>query len=164
MAHTLYKIYYDFGLAYIGRTNQPLQRRLHGHFFKKRLHREIDIGAVTLIQRVELPTEADMLLYELYLINALKPPLNSANKTNDELTVELPLLEFKDYYCRLLGKWKAQIVENDKIERKKELNEIEFFEKKQDLKRERRSGAITEDEYFDKLEELEQELGNGFMQ
>ena len=155
MAHTLYKVHYSYGLAYLGRTKQPLQRRLHGHFFKKRLHRELDINAVTLIEKADLPTEADMLLYELYLINQLKPPLNQANKTRDELTVELPPLEFKPYHCRLMDKWKAQLIERDKAEEQERLNKIKLFEKQQELRRKRNAGELTEDEYWDLLEALE---------
>ena len=158
MAHTLYKVHYSYGLAYLGRTKQPLQRRLHGHFFKKRLHRELDVNSVTLIEKADLPTEADMLLYELYLINQLKPPLNQANKTHDELTVELPPLEFTPFYCRLLDKWKAQIVEKDNSEEQKRINGIRLFEERQELRRKFRKGELTEDEYFDRLEELEVEI------
>lgn len=43
----LYKIYYDDVLVYLGRTKQPLQTRLRGHFFKKPMHRVIDIQQVS---------------------------------------------------------------------------------------------------------------------
>ena len=72
--NTIYKIYYKQGLAYIGRTRQKLSDRMRGHFFKKPMHREIDIEAVTLIEYVELPSVADMYCYEILLINALKCP------------------------------------------------------------------------------------------
>jgi len=53
MAHTLYKIFYGNTLVYLGRTNQPLQNRLRGHFFKKPMHRCIDIELVTRIEYAE---------------------------------------------------------------------------------------------------------------
>lgn len=36
----LYRIWYGDSLVYLGRTKQPLQSRIHGHLFKKPMHRE----------------------------------------------------------------------------------------------------------------------------
>jgi hypothetical protein len=107
---TLYKIYYGDALAYLGRTRQPLKRRLHGHFFKKKLHKAIDIFKVTRIEYAEFPTCADMYLYEIYNINKLHPLLNRDDAAEDELTVALPEAAFAEFHCDLMDKWKAQVL------------------------------------------------------
>lgn len=62
----LYRIWYGDVLVYLGRTKQPLQSRIHGHLFKKPMHRSISINLVTKIEYAEFRTEADMNLYEIY--------------------------------------------------------------------------------------------------
>ena len=60
----LYKIYSENCLLYLGRTKQPLNRRLHNHFFKAPMVRAINIEAVKKIEFVEFETEADMNVME----------------------------------------------------------------------------------------------------
>lgn len=103
---TLYKIWFGDTLAYLGRTRQPLKRRLHGHFFKKRLQKSIDIFKVTRIECASFATCADMYLYEIYYINRLHPLLNRDDVAPDELTVELPEAEWVEFECDLMDKWK----------------------------------------------------------
>ena len=124
----LYKIYSENGLLYLGRTNQPLDRRLYGHFFRKPMHREINIECVTRIEYALFPTQADQYLYEIYYINMLKPPLNRDDKARDHLTVSLPHVHFQEYECRLLGKWKQEIREQDRQDelRQSRLRKIEI--------------------------------------
>jgi len=121
----LYKIYYDFGVAYLGRTKQNLQSRLRGHFFSKPMHRTIAINLVTKIEYATFPTEADMFLYEIYYINKYKPPLNVDDKAHDDLTINLPPVEFAEFDCKLLKKWAEKLDEMEKAERSKQerLNE-----------------------------------------
>lgn len=107
--HVLYKIYYGDVLVYLGRTNQPLQNRLRGHFFKKPMHRVIDINQVTRIECAEFPTEADMYLYEVYYINLFKPRFNVDDRAQDDITVTLPEVEFVPYECPLFDNWKEEI-------------------------------------------------------
>lgn len=107
---TLYKIYYGDTLAYLGRTRQPLKKRLHGHFFKKRLHKAIDIFSVTRIESAQFQSCADMYLYEIYYINTLHPLLNRDDAAPDELTVGLPEVPFIEFECDLMEKWKAEIL------------------------------------------------------
>jgi hypothetical protein len=107
---TLYKIYYGDTLAYLGRTRQPLKRRLHGHFFKQKLHKAIDIFAVTHIEYAQFTTCADMYLYEIYYINMLHPLLNRDDAAPDELTVTLPEVAFTAFECNLMEKWKAEVL------------------------------------------------------
>lgn len=110
---TLYKIYSENCLLYIGRTKQPLQTRLHSHFFKKPMVREINIEAVTKIEAASFPTEADMYLYEIYYINKFKPPLNRDDKARDELTISLPEVQFQEFHCPLMKVWREKIRDTD---------------------------------------------------
>lgn len=107
--YILYKIYAEDCLLYLGRTSQPLQARLHGHFFKKPMLREINIEIVTRIEYAVFPTQADMFLMEIYYINKLKPPLNKDDKARDELTITLPEVQFQEYICPLMDKWREEI-------------------------------------------------------
>ena len=156
MPHTLYKIHYAHGLAYIGRTKQKLSDRLRGHFFKKPMHREIDIDAVTLIEYAELPSVADMYVWEVLLINALKPMHNHDDKARDELDAELATLcsrlEFKPYTTPLIDKWKMQIAERDRADAEKRKAEIARGIEGLEMRRKKRAGEITEDEYWDWME------------
>ena len=104
----LYKIYFGDDLAYLGRTRQPLKRRLHGHFFKKKFHKCIDIFKVTRIEFAELQSCADMYLYEIYYINLLRPLLNCNDLAPDNLTVALPEIIFDVFECDLMEKWCAE--------------------------------------------------------
>lgn len=122
---TLYKIYYGDALAYLGRTRQPLKKRLRGHFFKQKLHKAIDIFAVTRIECAHFATCADMYLYEIYYINRLHPLLNRDDSAPDELTVELPEIAFTEFECDLMDKWKADILN------KKEQLRLRRMEQKQ---------------------------------
>ena len=116
----LYKIYYGDTLAYLGRTRQPLKRRLHGHFFKKKLHKAMDIFAVTRIEYAEFATCADMYLYEIYYINILHPILNRDDAAPDELTVVLPEVAFTEFECNLMEKWKAEVlIKKEQIRQKR---------------------------------------------
>ena len=116
----LYKIYSENCLLYLGRTKQPLQRRLHAHFFKTPMVRDINIECVTKIEYAVFPTEADMNLMEIYYINKLKPPLNRDDKAKDELTIVLPEIPFQEYVCPLMDKWREQIRIADKENQEKQ--------------------------------------------
>lgn len=114
-SHILYKIYYGNLLVYLGRTNQPLQSRLRGHFFNKPMHRKLDIFQVTKIEFAICATVADMYLYEVYYINKYHPPLNiDDNSFYDDLTVSLPELKWEEFECKLMEKWKIEFSENEK--------------------------------------------------
>jgi hypothetical protein len=89
MAYILYRIFYGGDIAYWGRTKQPLQDRIRGHLFKRAMHREIDIDAVSKIEYAEFSSEADMNVYEVYFINLYKPTRNYDDKARDALTVTL---------------------------------------------------------------------------
>lgn len=113
----LYRIYYGNMIIYIGRTKQDLQQRIRGHFFAKPMHRKIDIFNTTKIEFAECKTEADLYVYEVYYINKFHPPLNVDDRSHDNLTIELPDIEWKSYDCKLIEKWKSKLSkgENEKI-------------------------------------------------
>ena len=130
---TLYKIYFGETLAYLGRTRQPLNQRLHGHFFKKKFHKTIDIFKVTKIESAGLLSCADMYLYEIYYLNKLHPILNKNDIAADNLTVELPELIFTEYDCRLMEKWRMEY--DSKME--------EYEEKKKERREKRREARLA---------------------
>lgn len=109
----LYRIWYGKVLAYLGRTKQPLQARIRGHMFAKPMHRAIDIHNVTRIEYTELSTEADMNLYEIYLINLWKPPLNVDDKAKDDLMISLPMLTWQQFTPSNWDSWKMQLKEDE---------------------------------------------------
>ena len=154
----LYRIYYDFGLAYVGQTAQPLKRRLHGHFFAKPMMRKIDPRHVVRIEYAACKTRADMNLYEIYYIEKLKPPLNFADKDHDELSVTLPDIPFLPFDCDLLPKWCIELEERERREDAARKRKPQIEVEKLDLRRKFRKGAVSEDEYYARLEALEAEL------
>jgi len=133
--HTLYKIYYGETLVYLGRTNQPIDRRLHGHFFKKPMHKVIDIKNVTKIETCNFKTEADMYIYEIYLINKLKPLFNRDDKAFDEVTVLLPEVDFEEHTPKLMESWKNKILKAEQDAKRQRQIEIEHFEAKREARK-----------------------------
>ena len=152
--HTLYKIYYGDVLVYLGRTNQSLQTRLRGHFFKKPMHRIIDINQVTLIEYAELPSEADMFLYEIYYINKFKPGFNVDDRAVDDLTVTLPDIEFKKFNCHLMDDWKYEL-NREKSEWSQIIEEYkEIPEKLSILRMQHKTKEISEEEFIEQKDKL----------
>lgn len=150
--YMLYKIYYGDELVYVGRTAQPLKRRLYGHFSKAPMMRHLDARKVTKIEFASLETEADLYLYEIYYINLWKPSLNKDDKSKQPLTVELPPLEFREFECELLPKWKqmAQEKADEKHRRdqKKEKLRSMLREKRMELKMD---PTLSEEQKAEKL-------------
>lgn len=117
---TLYKIYYSTDhnedvLVYIGRTKQPLNRRLHNHFFKTPMVRSLNLHQVSRIEFASFKTEADMNCMEIILINRYKPALNKDDKANDELTIEFPECDFLPFDCPHISRWKKEIEERQRL-------------------------------------------------
>jgi len=79
---------------------------------------------------------------------------NLDDKARDGLTVSLPPLEFKQWSSPLIGKWKTEISGKDRELYEKHKAELACFERKQELKSQRRKGEITEDEYYDRINKL----------
>lgn len=112
--YVIYKIFYDSPdgefIAYLGRTKQPINARLNGHFFQKPMHKLIDMLQVSHIEVAECKTEADMFLYEIYYINRYKPMLNRDDKSKEDLTINLPELDFQILHNEsLMNKWREKI-------------------------------------------------------
>jgi hypothetical protein len=159
--YTLYKIYYDDNLVYIGRTKQRLQDRIRGHLFKKPMHKAIDINYVSKIEYAELKTEADMFLYEIYLINKYKPIFNCDDKAKDELTVTLPSIKFEQFTTPLWNKWVKEINEKESeyrenMRKEKEM-EKDWRERKRNAFEELKSGKLSHEEYEKIIEDIQNE-------
>jgi excinuclease UvrABC nuclease subunit len=148
--HTLYRIYYDENLVYLGRTNQPISTRLRGHFFDKPMHKKIDINQVTKIEISELKTEADMFIYEIYYINKLKPTLNRDDKSRSEVTINLPELKFEEFYPPRMEVWKKEVENREKQAIKWHQEQEEWAERKRQARR-----SMSSDDYSNWLEIME---------
>lgn len=155
---TLYRIYYDDIIVYLGRTMQPLQNRIRGHLFKKPMHRAINIELVSKIEYATFQSEADMYLYEIYFINLWHPALNRDDKAPDCLTVELPEVEWKTFTTALWERWRKEIAAKDAEIEQKAAMKTAAFEKDREMRRKRRAGEITEEEYWSFWEEEIQPL------
>lgn len=150
---TLYRIYYDDVIVYLGRTMQPLQNRIRGHLFKRPMHRSIDIEQVSKIEFTTFNSQADMYLYEIYFINLWKPALNRDDKATDKLTVALPEVEWKLFETPLWEKWRAEIQKADEADEAKRRRKRELFDLDRKMRAKRRAGEITEEEYWEFWEE-----------
>lgn len=164
---TLYKIYYtqDKGevLVYLGRTKQALSSRLRGHFFKKPMLRKLDLNQVCRIEYVELNSVADMYLYEIYYINKLKPGLNCDDLADDDLTIELPELDFKEFSAPILESWSSEL-EHINNEHTRYYNEYKEIPQKISVLRKRfRQKKLNREQFdkeYEKLKLRENELRN----
>lgn len=158
----LYKIYYGIPeqngdlLVYLGRTKQPLQNRLRGHFFKKPMRRVIDINQVTKIEYAEFLTVADMYLYEIYYINRLKPSLNVDDLAHDEITVTLPEVPFIEYHCPLFERWKAEINQTTSEWDRLHHEYCDIPLQISLLRKRKRNGELSEEEYWCQADLLHQ--------
>lgn len=154
----LYRVYYLNKIAYVGRTSQPLQTRLHGHLFKAPMMRTFNVNLISKIEFAELPTESDMFLYEIYYINKWKPALNVDDKAHDELTLCLPELNWTEFTTPLMDKWKEQLAQRDEEQKKHKDNREDLRKKRSQLRKDFKNGKMSEDEYYEALEKLEEEI------
>lgn len=137
----LYKIFYrheetnEDVLIYLGRTHQPLNNRLRGHFLKSPMMRSLDPRLVSRIEYADFKTEADMFLYEIYFINKWKPPLNVDDKSKEELTVDLPPVSFQIFDCTLLDKWRQIVQEEDLNYQRQQKEKRDLMEEYQTMRK-----------------------------
>lgn len=104
----IYRIYYGNEIVYVGRTKQLLIDRIRAHMTKGDPAR-INPLNVSLIEYADCNSEADMCLYEVYYINLLHPELNEDAKAEDNLTVELPELIWKEFVCsEQMAQWRGR--------------------------------------------------------
>lgn len=155
--HVVYRIWYGDTLVYVGRTNQPLQTRIRGHLMAKPMHRSIDINQVSLIEYHEFDTEADMNLYEIYLILTLHPPLNVDDKTRDYPTVTLPAIDWKIFSTPLWEKWKQKISESQTNADKQRRRLREIPEEIAVYRQAYRERSISYEEMSNRIETLRKE-------
>lgn len=160
--HTVYRIYYDSQIVYIGRTNQPLRARIHGHVMAKPMHRTIDIRQITKIEYHSFDSEADMNLYEIYYILLYKPPLNVDDKTKDALTVSLPEVEFLEYDIGsdLFKKWKDTVAEKDAKGADLRTQKRKAHEELSILRSAYHQGRITKEQFEVEVENKKQQIEN----
>lgn len=156
--YILYRIYYGNQLVYVGRTKQPLQKRIRGHLFQKPMHRTISIEQVSKIEYAEFKTEADMNLYEIYFILKWHPLLNVDDKTRDFPTVDLPPVEWSVFTTHLWDKWKDEILnqESEKDRLRRRFRQIP--EDMRVLRSLRNSGEISYEVWEERYDELKAEL------
>ena len=102
---------------------------------------------VTKIEYAEFQTEADMNLYEIYFINFWKPSLNIDDKCKDQLTVQLPDVEWKTFTTPLWDKWKKEITTIDKEYQMHKQEQAAKREMDSIMRKKFHSGEITEEEY-----------------
>jgi hypothetical protein len=115
-ANVVYRVWYDSPdgpyISYIGRTRQDLTQRIRGHFYKRVMHKALEIESAVKIDYTEFATVADMYVAEIVLINTFKPPLNSDDKAPDELTLPISFdhLEWKVWdKPALTTKWREEL-------------------------------------------------------
>lgn len=156
--YTLYRIYYDDVIVYLGRTMQPLRSRIRGHLFKKPMHRAISIDQVSKIEYATFQSEADMFLYEIYYINLWKPALNRDDKAPDALSVSLPDVSWQLFSTHLWEKWKNEIAAMDAADEERRRRKSKAIEEDRCMRQKRRNGEITESEYWEFWERTFQSL------
>lgn len=155
MPFFLYKIYAADEVIYLGRTKQPLSRRLYGHFFQGALQKHLDIRRVDKIEYAVLQTEADLFLYEIYYINLLHPKLNQDDKAKDCLTVALPEVDWRPFESDLLPKWERVLSERAAAEEARSARRKVFFQEKRRMKK-LLSGAEFEDWLENNIQRIEE--------
>lgn len=157
----LYRIYYGDSVIYLGRTKQPLQNRIRGHLVAAPMHRSIDIENVSKIEYAQFQTEADMNLYEIYFINLWKPFLNVDDKCQDDLTVRLPEVEWKDYPIvgsKIWEKWRELIEEKDDAQAYRRSKRSRLQEQLSVFRFAHRRGDITDETYEELRTHIEEEM------
>ena len=121
--------------------------------FKKPMHRTIFIDQVTKIEYAEFQSEADMNVYEVYYINLYKPSLNCDDKAEDNLHIQLPDVEWKEFTTHLWDKWKSELQQSDDEYRLRQQEKSALLELRRVMRRKFASGEISENDYFNFLEQ-----------
>jgi len=114
---SLYRIIYPSPsgeyIAYIGRSNKDLTRRLRHHFVSShKFQKKLKLCKETRVEVAEFETVADMYVAEIAYINIEKPLFNVDDKAPDELTLQVNLstVEWTDWgKAHLLEKWRKEV-------------------------------------------------------
>ena len=152
--HIVYRIYYGEELVYIGRTSQPLQNRIRTHIMGIPMVRKLEIDKISKIEYINLKTEADMFLYEIYFINLWHPKLNRDDKAKDELTVSLPDVEWKEFSTKLWENWKQKVKDQTTEAQLRKETRAQLMSKRQEMRDKWKSGEISEEEYYEFIDEF----------
>lgn len=92
MSYYLYKFYNkDNELLYLGKTKN-IKERFNTHRATQTWWDE-----VTKIEYAKLSSGLEMSIYELYLINLLKPKYNKVDVYDEEIKITFPDIDFKNY-------------------------------------------------------------------
>lgn len=150
----VYRIYYGDKLVYIGRTSQPLQNRIRTHIMGTPMVRKLEIDKISKIEYVNLKTEADMFLYEIYFINLWHPKLNRDDKAKDELTVSLPDVEWKEFSTKLWENWKQKVKDQTTEAQLRKETRAQLMSKREEMRNKWKSGEISEEEYYEFIDEF----------
>lgn len=156
--HIVYRIYYGDQIAYVGRTNQPLQTRIRGHLFAKSMHRILNIDLISKVEFHEFDSEADMNLYEIYYILLLHPVFNVDDKTKDYPTVRLPEVEFTTATFKKWEEWKELIHRKETDGKTKSIRRRELMENLHIIRSLWHTGEISEEEYYARRDAMNAEI------
>lgn len=86
-----FKHYLTNEIIYIGKTNRNIKSRINEHFSKKGHLSRKCYKSVGKIEYIEVKSDADARLVELYLINKYKPKYNKDGKTKDYQSLKFSL-------------------------------------------------------------------------
>ncbi|MGL5717981.1 MAG: nucleotide excision repair endonuclease [Paraclostridium sp.] len=90
-------------VIYVGKTNRTVKKRMSEHFGGKGHLPKECYNKVGKIEYVEVPSDADALLVEQYLINKYKPKYNKNGKASDSQSLRFSIMMF----FLTVGKWEV---------------------------------------------------------
>lgn len=134
--YIVYKVFYknEPDCVYVGRTKNPLHKRLYQHFTIKVGSKntvKLDIEKIDYVEYAECDSESDMNLYETYYILKNSARLNILDKSKDKLSDKIILeeLDFKIFYNYLIDEWRYKLRlrnqdESDKFQEKQRIAQI----------------------------------------
>ncbi|OEG61857.1 MAG: hypothetical protein BHK79_07790 [Halanaerobium sp. MDAL1] len=126
----LYRLYnQNKKIIYIGKTENDINLRIRAHFTHYKKHkkaRSLWRYKARFFDYAELKNSAELGIYEIYLINKLKPEFNYMDKYKGEVRFSLPELEFEDIkpinevlnnykkYCQLIKSKQQKLLKSNK--------------------------------------------------
>lgn len=75
-------------VVYVGKTRQPLEKRIESHFGSGGHLQKSQIATVTKVEFLELSSRIEMDIVELYYINMWKPIFNTQAKYDEEFSMD----------------------------------------------------------------------------
>lgn len=98
-----FRHYRSGAVIYVGKTNRTIKKRMNEHFGGKGHLSKACYETVGKIEYVEVPSDADALLVEQYLINKYKPKYNKSGKSSDNQSLRFSIMMF----FLTVGKWEV---------------------------------------------------------